>query len=519
MSFQRAATFAALIMFFLSSQGLAQDVTISSHDGAVELSGTLLGYDGEFYRIDTRYGVLTVDGSGVVCSGPGCPDLNSYVAEISVSGARSMGEVLMPALVEAFARHRGMAVRRVVHADTHFTYALGEPEKGRVFARFEFRLSSSGEGFADLMTGEADIALSVREVLERERRLAFDAGIGDLKAPERSRIVALDGIVAVVAPGNPVSEITLPQLAKALTGEIRNWQELGGPEAPIILHLPAVGEGPEQGIAEMILSASPAEFAIDATRHATAASLVDAVATDQFALGISRFSETGNAQVLALGGACGFPFHVSRLTLKAEDYPLTSPLFIYTPGRRLPKLAREFLSFLRSPGAQRVVTRAGFVDQTPVEIPLDAQGDRIANAIAGAGEETSLQDLQHMIATLRRFKRLSITFRFETGSSNLDAQSRENVEALALRLEQGVFDGREIVFAGFSDGDGSADANRRIAGKRASAVRLAVIAAAAAPDLSRTELTAEAFGEAMPMACDDSDWGRSVNRRVEVWVR
>jgi len=32
-------------------------------------------------------------------------------------------------------------------------------------------------------------------------------------------------------------------------------------------------------------------------------------------------------------------------------------------------------------------------------------------------------------------------------------------------------------------------------------------------------LDVDAFGETMPMACDDSDWGRQVNRRVEVWVR
>jgi phosphate transport system substrate-binding protein len=32
-------------------------------------------------------------------------------------------------------------------------------------------------------------------------------------------------------------------------------------------------------------------------------------------------------------------------------------------------------------------------------------------------------------------------------------------------------------------------------------------------------LRAEAYGEALPMACDDSDWGRRVNRRVEVWLR
>ena len=34
----------------------------------------------------------------------------------------------------------------------------------------------------------------------------------------------------------------------------------------------------------------------------------------------------------------------------------------------------------------------------------------------------------------------------------------------------------------------------------------------------RVTLSAEGFGEALPMACEDTDWGRAVNRRVEVWV-
>jgi phosphate transport system substrate-binding protein len=37
------------------------------------------------------------------------------------------------------------------------------------------------------------------------------------------------------------------------------------------------------------------------------------------------------------------------------------------------------------------------------------------------------------------------------------------------------------------------------------------------PDLLTLDI--DAFGEAMPMACDDSAWGRQVNRRVEIWVR
>ena len=45
------------------------------------------------------------------------------------------------------------------------------------------------------------------------------------------------------------------------------------------------------------------------------------------------------------------------------------------------------------------------------------------------------------------------------------------------------------------------------------------MAAASDGDLNRIRLRVEAFGEALPMACDDTAAGRAVNRRVEVWLR
>ena len=90
---------------------------------------------------------------------------------------------------------------------------------------------------------------------------------------------------------------------------------------------------------------------------------------------------------------------------------------------------------------------------------------------------------------------------------------------MARALEIGLYNERRIVFVGFSDSEGSADVNVRISQRRAEAVREAVVDAAETDDLNRVSLEAAAFGEAMPMACDETSWGRQVNRRVEVWVR
>ena len=92
------------------------------------------------------------------------------------------------------------------------------------------------------------------------------------------------------------------------------------------------------------------------------------------------------------------------------------------------------------------------------------------------------------------------------------------MEQLARALEDGQYNGRRLVFVGFSDGEGPAASNLAIAERRAETVRTAVITAAETADLEQIDIATDAFGEAMPMACDDTAWGRQVNRRVEVWV-
>ena len=503
----------------LVSPGLAQDVTLTSRDGAVELSGTLLGFDGEYYRVDTVYGELTVDGSGVRCEGPACPSLEDYVARLSISGAASMAEVLMPALVEGFALREGHGFRREPLDASHFEYLLFDRETGRDLGRFRFRVGTSDEGFADLLANEADIVMSLREIRAEEVRRAREAGLGDLSARGRFRVLALDALVPIVAATNPLDRIGTPDLARVFAGQITNWADLGGPDAPISLHLRDTGSGLGQAAADRLVLPMGGRVADTVQRHSSDAGLALAVAADPFGIGLASASETGSAARLGLSGVCGFTLSASRQTVKTEDYPLTAPMFLYVPARRLPRLAREFLFYTRSAPAQLVIRRAGFVDLAPEAIPISAQGDRFANAIAQAGPEVGLEELQRMVAVLGPMQRLSTTFRFEVGSARLDAQSRSNVDQLARGLEDGAYDGRRLVFVGFSDSDGAATVNRTIAQRRAEAVRQAVMAAAETADFDQVELATEAFGEAMPMACDDSAWGSQVNRRVEVWLK
>jgi phosphate transport system substrate-binding protein len=74
-----------------------------------------------------------------------------------------------------------------------------------------------------------------------------------------------------------------------------------------------------------------------------------------------------------------------------------------------------------------------------------------------------------------------------------------------------------MVLAGFSDGSGAAEANLALSVERAA--RVAQELAAIAPDLPPEALpTVDGFGEALPMACDETAIGRDLNRRVELWL-
>lgn len=509
-----AATTAAVLL--CASPSFAEPVTVTSVGGGLTLTGDVIGYDGEMLELGTDYGALTLNYASVVCEGAACPDPAAYVPMVRLSGAARMSEVLLPALIEAFGRSKGWQTAFSEEDVSHFTISLSEDD-GKTVAAFSFRTTNTDEGFADLIAYEADMAMAMREIRPAEVELAKIAGLGDLTQPRQARIVGLDGLVPVVHPGLPIEAIALDDVARVFRGLMDNWSEIGGPELPISRHLASAGNGQMQFFEDHVITPTQGTLARDLQRHGTLTEQADAIADVPGSIGVLPIGETGNTKVLTLRDACGFVTTPVTAALKTEDYPLTEPLFLYLPARRQPPIVREFLAWLRGPEAQLVVRRAGFVDQGAVPISLDAQGQRFANAIANAGEDIPLTELQRLVRVLMPRTRLSTSFRFEVGSTRLDAQSRSNLMALGQAIRDGRYDGQSLMLVGFSDGRGAPGPNRDLSSARAEAVKRALETVLGAIPKSVTVDT-EAFGEALPMGCDDTEWGRQMNRRVELWV-
>ncbi len=519
---RRAVLWAAL---WFAPQALAaqepdREVQLTSRSGSLSLTGSLLGYDGRYLRIATEHGELTLPLAGVVCEGASCPDPEAWVPELRLSGAARLGELVLPALVEGYARARGWEPERVESHEGHALYSLAAPRDvgAEEQLRVSFRLTSTEDGFADLLADEADITMAERLLDAEELSLARDAGLGRLDAPGRLQLVGLDALVPVVAPGHRLQAVSLSQLSRLFAGEIADWSRLGAAPGPVRLHLEAETSGQAQGFEALVLDGMERRLSAEVIRHADAEALAAAVVADPGAIGMLPFGRLGAAQPLALTGPCGLRSMARPETVTTGDFPLTLPLVLYRPMRRLPEAAEAFLSWIATGEAQLVLRRAGVTGLAPIPIPIESQGGRIAGAVLSAGDDVGLGDLQRMLRVLGPRQRLSTTFRFEAGEAALDAVSRSRVVQLAQTIRDGQHSGESLLLAGFSDGRGGPVANHDLSLERAEAVRAAVLSLLGGELPSGTSLEVAAFGEALPMGCDDTATGRGINRRVELWV-
>ena len=57
-----------------------------------------------------------------------------------------------------------------------------------------------------------------------------------MTAAKVENVIALDGLAIVVNKDNPVQALTLDQIAEIFSGQITNWERVGGPSAPISLY-------------------------------------------------------------------------------------------------------------------------------------------------------------------------------------------------------------------------------------------------------------------------------------------
>jgi phosphate transport system substrate-binding protein len=219
----------------------------------------------------------------------------------------------------------------------------------------------SGTGLSSLISSTCDIAMSSRNIKDKEIVLAKQKGINPYEIK-----VALDGLAVVVNPKNPVTKLTIDQLAQIFTGKINNWKELGGPEAKIVILSREVNSGTHVYFKEHILRKndpnSKEEFAPSALLLPSSQAIADEVANNPVAIGYygMGYISTKQKPILVASDEKSEYIAPTIENVVKGKYPISRPLFLYTNGEPA-GLVKKFVDFVLSKEGQDIVLATDFV--------------------------------------------------------------------------------------------------------------------------------------------------------------
>lgn len=220
----------------------------------------------------------------------------------------------------------------------------------------------SGTGIAALINGTVDIANASRQIKEKEYEAARANGIEPVEFT-----VAIDALAIVVNLENPVSELTIRQLADIYTGRITNWQEVGGNDAPIVLLSRETNSGTHVYFLEEVVRLGDGEntdiFAPQTLLMPSSVGITSEVRRNPNAIGYDGlgYVDTAHEKTIAVAKDADSPFVLPTVASGADgSYPISRDLYMYTAGEPTDAVA-AYLAWIFGPDGQRIVAELGFV--------------------------------------------------------------------------------------------------------------------------------------------------------------
>jgi len=495
---------------------------LTAPGGLAMLSGTIVNVDDEFLTLNTKSGVVRVPRGAAHCEGDACPRSSAAIAvvtdpsEASIVGSETIGSEVLLALIQAYAAREGATIQMRLSSEERKLITTLQASNGDA-SSMKMGLDNSEAAFNQLLNGEASLALTTRQITDEEASAFITAGLGDPRTSGRETVVALDALVMAVSAENAIDGMSLEDAVSIVAGRVSNWSEIGGDDAPIDLLLPSTTSEAYQGFADEIMR--PLRLRPSTTPSATLekADLAQQLSGNPAAIGLTMLSGIGTARAIPLQLACGLVAQPNAFSVKAEDYPLTRRVFLYSRTANAEGISGDFYRFATSPEGRAQFAALGYLDQSAEALGVEEQGVRFLSAIMAQSGGDDIEMLQAMASEILSAERLSTTFRFDSEGEALDSRGVLDIERLANILRSRPKDS-EVILLGFTDNVGRSEINQLVAAERAESVRNQLLSALG-DHLSPENITSVGLGSTAPIACNTDVSGRQANRRVEVWVK
>ncbi|MBQ9955437.1 MAG: phosphate ABC transporter substrate-binding protein [Eggerthellaceae bacterium] len=209
---------------------------------------------------------------------------------------------------------------------------------------FTYSPTGSGSGIKAVQEGRCDIGLSSRELKAEEAQAGLTA-----------TVLAYDGIAVVVNPENPVSDLTLEQIAAIFTGEVTNWSEVGGADAEIVLIGREAGSGTRDGFESITDTEDACTYRQELT---STGDVITTVSQNPGAIGYASLASVKDSvKAISVDGVAP-----ANDTVLDGSYPVQRPFVLVTKtDAQLPEAAQAFFDYATSAAAADIIIGAGVV--------------------------------------------------------------------------------------------------------------------------------------------------------------
>lgn len=213
----------------------------------------------------------------------------------------------------------------------------------------------SGVGFAALQNKTTDLANASRKIKAVEISACVKA-FG--KRPTEYK-VALDGLSVYLNESNPITELSLDQLDGIFTGRIKNWKEVGGSDAPIVIYSRENSSGTYEFFKEHVLKGK--DFASSAQTMQGTSVLLQAVAKEKNGIGYGGAAYGAGAKHIKVKRDESSPaVEPTEETVLGQTYPIWRHLYVYVNPELDKGEIAKYLNWMRSDEGQKLVKDVGY---------------------------------------------------------------------------------------------------------------------------------------------------------------
>ena len=212
----------------------------------------------------------------------------------------------------------------------------------------------SGVGIAALINGTTDIAASSRPIKTSETdKLKQRFATTGYAYP-----IARDGLSVYLHASNPVKELTLAQIRGIYMGQITNWSQVGGSNAPIVLYSRENSSGTYTYFRDNVLMGK--DFSPRAQTLQGTAAVVNAVAKDPNGIGYGGAAYAKGIKFAGVKKDDKSPAYLPTMEyVRSGQYPISRYLYLYTRVKPSKEM-KTFIDWATSDEGQAIVSKVGY---------------------------------------------------------------------------------------------------------------------------------------------------------------